>query len=451
MMKSDSFRTLRDYASIDLVFTVGNLYYMLNDEPEEGYICSAEVLGTAERGYYEWLIKLIKELMELDGKGSDELSKYEGIATTLKEIRVENKKRMDYLIGFEDREAVYNYVLDRLDTRYQSEEKLDDFLKSYPDEEFLNRVMSYLTADDNKHVVMTKFQDILSEIPLQVTRQKLYSHIEKTMGLYRDSDETSLDELLYMIKTEGLVTVYDTFAGEYPGLEETMEILDKTDYRELSEDDYNSLRSRLMQFDAEFEVIKNFFTVLQQGINDALTLCILRRWLSSSDRLFGVNEGKALDSYISGEINNELMTPLEGRLEDLSVKVDRIMSGINAPDMNAEEEEEYLDMATVARLLSSSLYAEIDPLFVESRQVSEEMLTEKLNDLIAGLDPVLKNAAKPVRRAIMSRILRHLVPLVSDGEGLREYISTNLFNCRDKAERCAVMAILLEMMEDAAK
>ena len=118
--------------------------------------------------------------------------------------------------------------------------------------------------------------------------------------------------------------------------------------------------------------------------------------------------------------------------------------------MNAEEEEEYLDVATLARLLSNSLFAEIDPLFVETKIVTKELLHEKEELLFKEMTEVLKSVQKPVKKAIMSHLLEYLPPLFRDGKGFEEYVRLNLFGCRDKAEKCASMAILLDIFEGNA-
>ena len=105
-------------------------------------------------------------------------------------------------------------------------------------------------------------------------------------------------------------------------------------------------------------------------------------------------------------------------------------------------------VATLARLLSNSLFAEIDPLFVESRTVTRELLREKEQQLFDELTACMKSASRPVRRAIIAKLLEKLPPFIVSQEEIEEYIRVNLFNCRDKAERCAVMALLIEMFEE---
>ncbi|MBR6229587.1 MAG: hypothetical protein IKQ97_07615 [Eubacterium sp.] len=44
-------------------------------------------------------------------------------------------------------------------------------------------------------------------------------------------------------------------------------------------------------------------------------------------------------------------------------------------------------------------------------------------------------------------MLEKLPPFLRNQQEIEEYFRVNLFGCRDKAERCAVMAILIEMEE----
>ena len=83
----------------------------------------------------------------------------------------------------------------------------------------------------------------------------------------------------------------------------------------------------------------------------------------------------------------------------------------------------------------------------EEGRMREELIREKEEVLFAELWESMKSSPRPVRKAIIAKVLEKLPPFLRNQQEIEEYFRVNLFGCRDKAERCAVMAILIEMEE----
>ena len=192
----------------------------------------------------------------------------------------------------------------------------------------------------------------------------------------------------------------------------------------------------------------DYYISLQRCVNDTLSICLVNKWLPEDEGLVSKDVSNTIEKYLRGELSEDDLVPYEGRIEGLSERLQAQMSKVEAPDMNAEAEESYIDVATLARLLSNSLFAEIDPLFVESKEVTKEMIREKEDVLFGELEAVMKNVQKPVKKAVMAKVMEKLPPFLRTTGEIENYLQTNLYGCRDKAERVAVMAILIEMMED---
>ena len=445
-MNRDEFIVCRDYAALDLAFTLDGVHALLFGDTEEDAECR-ELFGAPEKGYYDWFIRALRTVLSSDEDAGGSDVTLSATETELRELRHENKKRMEFFTTLTDRLTAYEYVLNRYELKYAPDERLDDFLKSNPEDEFLNRVIMYLTGNRDKQVFGARLQSIIGEIPIQITRNKLFEYIDRAMTLYLDSDETALDELLYMIRMAGLVTPPGEFLGEYPLLERPLQDFESTELDEMNESRYNELRDEIFNLASKLETIMDYYHELQRCVNDALALCLVRKWIPAELRLIEPAIRNTIAHIMDDQPDENDFIPFEGRIEDVSVRLQRQMARVEAPDMNAEEEEEYIDVATLARLLSNSMFAEIDPLFVESSSVTRELIREKEDILFDEMTAVMKAAPKPVRRAIIAKVLEKLPPFITSQDEIQEYIRTNLFNCRDKAERCAVMAILIEMME----
>lgn len=447
-MNRDEFLVCREYASMDLAFSMYNLHEMIHEEDES----LKDLCGAPEKGYYDWFIRVLKDILSLEdaGSGADEQLAAAGQAESeLRELRHENKKRMEFLTVLTDRLIAYEYVLNRFELKYAPESELNEFLKTNPEDAFLNKLIIYLTKDKDKKIFGTKLQSVIGEIPVQITKAKLFEWIDRAFTLYLDSDETALDELIYMLRMVGLVNEPGEYLGEYPRLEAPLRHFEETELSEMDSDTYDKLRDEIFNLSGSLQYIMDYYSELERCVNDALSLCLVRKWLPADDALMGEDESAAIGACVGEDAPDEsLFVALEGRIEGIADRLHKQMAKVEAPDMNAEEEEVYLDVATLARLLSNSLYAEIDPIFVESRVVTKELIKEKEDVLFDEIGRAMKSSQRPVRKAIQAKILEKLPPFITSQEEIESYVRVNLFNCRDKAERCAVMALLIEMMDE---
>ena len=430
-MNRDDYKVCREYAALDLIF---NMYD----------------IGGGDGGPFEQeLFRSFRERLASLVSGSEEVSDYE---KDLKKLRLENKNRMEFLTAITDRLVAYEYVLNRIELRFSPEEKLNDFLKSNPEDAFLNRMIMFLTRGGDKRVFGTRLQSVIGEIPIQITKNKLFERIDQALTLYLDSDETAIDELIYMLRMVGLVASsgesVEKYRKEYPELAKPLKDFEETDLNQISEEEYNRLRDEIFSLSGVLQGLMDFYSEFQRCVNDLLAIVVVGRWLPGDESAFEEKEREALGAFIdSGESSEDRLIPLEGRIEGLTVRLERIMSQVEAPDMNLWEEVEYQDVALLARLLSNSVFADIDPLFVETKTVTREMIREKEDVLFAELSESMKTSPRPVRKAIIAKVLEKLPPFLRNQQEIEEYFRVNLFGCRDKAERCAVMAILIEMEE----
>ncbi len=439
-MNRDEFLICREYASIDLAFTMYGLYSMLFEEDDEEITA---LYGAPEKGYYEWFLRVLKKLLSQEKPDTDTILEAEA---ELRELRRENKERMEFFTTLTDRLVVYEHVLNRCELRYAPQEKLDAFLKSNPDDEIMIQINLYVAGKDkDPKTAMRRIQSLAGEIPTQLTRQKLFELIDRTMTLYLDSDETSLDEYLYMLRMAGMVFPTGSYIGEYPLLEKPLKDFEDTDLKEMDEDRYNLLRDEIFELSGKLTFIIDYYNDLQRCTNDLLALCLSKKWLPSDDGVFLEPAVNAIKTCVDGEPDESVFVPLEGRIENVSVKLNAQMAKVVAPDMNAEEEEEYLDVATIARLLSNSIYADIDPLFVDSKTVTKELIREKETVFFAELEEVIKSVQKPVKKAIFAKIIENLPVMFTSAEEFTEYVRLNLFGCRDLSERCASIAIIKQI------
>ena len=60
----------------------------------------------------------------------------------------------------------------------------------------------------------------------------------------------------------------------------------------------------------------------------------------------------------------------------------------------------------------------------------------------------LGEVSRPVKRAVMGQVLEKLPLMFEKAEEVLEYIQVNLMGCQDKAEKCVVMMILQDLINE---
>jgi len=101
----------------------------------------------------------------------------------------------------------------------------------------------------------------------------------------------------------------------------------------------------------------------------------------------------------------------------------------------------------VAKLLSDSLFIDLEK--VEEENIADaDYVKEQTEKLLDELSVKLSEVSRPVKRAIMGQIIEKLPMMFQKSEEVLEYIQINLFGCQDKAEKCIVMSMLWDLMQE---
>lgn len=431
-------QTYSEYGTLELTFAA---YMLVEELTDKGNVICEEERKTAEV-VLEALAKLAKE-------NSD----YRDVITDMKKIRQEITGKMDLFTAYTDRLLIYEYVLNRLEYQYLPAKELSQQLASFSEETYMERLNQYLFANKDQSVVRDKLQLVIGQIPVHMTKNKLFEKIQEALTLYKGADCSSLDDFVYVLRTSAMLYEPSQYVGKYGEIEEKLTRLTEADYANLSEQDYVSLRETLTQVSAKMLEMTDFYYNLQKVVNAIYAMCLLLPYSSTEITL--VQTGKKIwEGLARKEYQDEMLIPLEGKIEQsvekkgyLESVLDEIKQTYREPIHDLALTHFFDDFFIVANLLSDSLFIDLDKL--EKEEVADTFYVRQVTErLLAELSEKMSGMSRSVKRAVMGQILGKLPLAFQNTEEVQQYIHLNLFGCQNKAEKVAVLSLLWELFEE---
>ena len=429
----------REYAALDLTFSA----FLLVQEIMEEY---GEKLTEEEKRMEEAVLTILGQL----GRGECDCGE---MKRQLQKIRLEITEKMDAFTAYTDRLICYEYVMNRMELRYIPEKELSEKLSSFREEEYMNSLKAYLLSDRDKSVVMDKLRLLIGEIPVHMTKEKLFERIAGALSLYKDGDKNNLDSFLYMLRTSAMLYEPDHAANACPRLRQMVEKLETADYENMPEEEYDKLSLVLEETAHYLQEKTNFYYNLQKVVNGMYAMCLVLPYCKEERQLERVCRSIWV-CLAKKEYKEEMLQPLEGRIEKKVEQTSYLESVLYEIKLSYKEEVEKLgmtdfiqDFSRAANLLSDSLFMDLEQA-AEIKKAEDAYVRRVTEDLLEELSGKLSQVSRPVRRAIMAKILQKLPLEFSQMEQVEEYIRVNLFRCQDRAQKCVVFMILRDIMQE---
>ncbi len=429
----------QEYAALELTFSAFVLVQEIVEEKSE----LAEVSAVGE----------VLEMLGQLGRGDTE---YSEIAQRMKKVRQEITEKMDLFTAYTDRLICYEYVLNRMELKYLPENELNARLAAFDEGTYMQYLSAYLFAGKDQSVVQDKLRLLVGQVPVRMTKSKLFEKIGEALTLYKDGEKSNLDDFLYMLRTSAMVYQPKNYVGEYRELENAIDKLSSADYVNMTEETYEEMTAVLEGAAKSVHEITDFYYSLQKVVNGIYAMCLILPYCTGENKL-----EKACRSIwvclAKKEYLDEMLHPLEGRIEERVEKTSYLESVLFEIKSSYKKELQELelidfmeDFSLVANLLSDSLFIDLDK--VENGEKADAAYVQKCTgELLEELSDKLSQVSRPVKRAIMGQILEKLPLGFAKSEEVEEYIRVNLFGCHDKAEKCIVMTILWDLMQEEEK
>lgn len=375
-------------------------------------------------------------IMEREGELAPVLDGFlagQGSVEELEVLRGRNREKMEVLTSYGDCFSIYEYVLNRMERRFEKQEPPKQTV-----EEFVDHVMERMRTAEDSVILDSRIRSVVAQLPVRFTRQKFYGMVLDKLGVYAGTNKKGLEGLFYMLRTAAMIQLPDRMEEE-PELCETLDGLKKADFRRMDGEGYKACRShfqtgiRLLEEKRDacvlFEtIIDNLYALLLsrgEALIDVTEEEVFRKILSGVRQMFAEGSGRSMDEAVT-----EALTDLEGIQESALERI------------HFSENESDSDLRKLEKLLSASPFAELEEDDGETETADSRWLEAKGNEFCRQLEEAFAGMSKPVTRAVMASVLAQLPVVFASTDQLREYVEGSLLSCTDFAEREAAMELI---------
>ncbi len=389
-------------------------------------------------GEFHQVLKLF-----MDGKG--EIGR-------LSDLRAKVTGAMEVLTAYTDCFQIYEYVLNRMERRFETGVKVDDDL-----EEFTERLMGFLMTSEDSVIMNERIQQVISQLPVRYTKQKFFELLRDGLSVYLGSEKKSLEDMLYILRTESMAKLPEEMERGHEDLYEVLNLFCQADYLHMEKEEYRKNIDRIVYVSGKLYQEAGMVMLLQELINDLYVL-----HLSKEAAMMELSERQVMEKIVNGVLNQFLegnTSMIEDEVTDLLSELEGTQEGameryLSYPAPEEDPQDEMgRSLRTVDLLLAGSPFVALGGTVDEGLEgnVDRAYLDGRLEQLFEELRAVFAGTSKPVVRAIMAKLLSSLPVVFGSAEELQEYIMRSLSSCSDPAERETTMELLNQEMvnEDA--
>ncbi len=374
-------------------------------------------------------------------------------------LRNEIIGKMKVLTAYTDILQIYEYVLNRVEPKFNVE------LKDFPNLEFfLSRLNSYIYAVNDSPVINERIKEVIGQLPIRMTKAKFFEYVSNSFDLYKKADEEALEGFIYMLRSCSMLDKPEGMEEYFVSYKALAEDLSRVDYDHLTAEEFQTISERLENAAEEIRMVIDLYLSIQEVVNDLYIVALvtpnlpekkssvisnLKMILSSLNELFLEGAVKAIPDELTGRL---AMT--EGHQESLLTECNVLEANYDEVIASGQEvieqegkKELFAIFPVIARLMSSSVFAELNEEEV-SVPVTAESLSKAKDTMIAAYTELFKENKRQVNRAVMAASFSKMPVVFNTAQDLVNYMEQSLLQCRDEIERKAAMNILDSIMAE---
>ena len=373
---------------------------------------------------------------------------------------------VEILAAYADVFSRYEYVSNRCEYLFK------DTSIDISDEDITRDIMNYIFGDEDNSVINSKISEIVAELPLRMTKSKFFELLNEGLGVYNKTDKETIDDFLYILKSSSMLVLPENLC-EYEELNAIYNEVKSIDYKNITEEQFKKLEDSLRFVTDFIDDETNIFMILQGLVNRAYVLIIAAPYLSLEDKetemsmkiISAINENFTDGEYLSlPDDVTDMFVFLEGVPENIVNKVQSVeytLINIRNNDLdilkNTASADIYQGLFVAADLLSDSLFVNLNDDWNVYKKTPDdtaedfdtEKYVEKMRDeMIVLLTDFFGKNQKIVNKSIMSLILSKLPVFFNNITEVQEYVYNSLSNCTNKAEKCAVIEIIRNIINE---
>ena len=380
-------------------------------------------------------------------------------------MRTEVIDRMQVLTGYVDCFVVYEYILNRIQYRFDEKEVLPE------DTAFAQEVMNFIFGSNDNVTINDNLRVVLGQLPMRMTRSHYFDLIKNCISVYKGSEIESLEGFLYMFRTSAMLYKHpaqEQYFTEFAGvLQELME----ADYEHMDRTLYELYAEKVRVSASKLNDLSDLYMQIGQIINGVYTLVVTEPYCVDEEKMTVVDDViRGINAlFLEKEIDlwqrEDLLTE-EDRLNWLAEKLpavegqqEKLYQSVNVAEAALDEllegraeeieaaglSDAFIKLHHLSQLNSSSVFAPLER--QESAGiVTAEIAEQETEKLLSELKELFQGRSRMFRRAIMAATVEKLPTFFKSAQEIADYMMNALNQCDDEAEKYASKQLILEMI-----
>ncbi len=398
------------------------------------------------------LDKVIKEaiLSEFDGKI------LEKAVEEIDAIRNQIISDMKVITLYADQFQIYEYIFNRMEGRFEEVEALP---LNYSDEKLIQKLSSYIMQDSDRAVISQKITEIVSTLPVRLTKQRYYEIIKDSFLLFVGSERQALEDHIFMLKSSAALLKPEEEEIRYLQMDSCLRELEKADYETFSFEQYQKMKQKLQEISGQIAQVTNLSTLLIEVVNDVYILLLSMPYaLADAEevtickeimhRSQELSEGGGEEEELSA-----LFERLEGKQERISEQITAnaylldTLEGQKSLMESIMLDKIYVSLLRIEKLSSTSHFIELDAA-ADRTIVDYAYAEERAHKVIEEFAACFQNCSRRQIRSRMAASMMALPIFFKNMEEFKEYAKTALSSCSDAEEKRSSVILLKDIMEN---
>lgn len=429
------------------------MYYEMISEGINPYIDSA-------RDTTDIFNSVIKEFFE---EKPSEVRKQE-LLNELLSLRQEVIDKMQVLTAYVDCFVVYEYILNRIQYRFEDMELLPD------DTAFVQDVVNFIFGSKDNVAINDNIHCVIGQLPMRMSRTRYFDIIKESVSIYKGGDLSSLEGFAYMFRTNAMLYKSEDMDKYFTEFKPVLDELFKLDYDNMDKELFDIYSEKIRVSASKLNDISDLYMQLGGLINSAYTIIAASEYSNevevSDTMIRGINalfmeRESAVWSLAGEELYSdedklawlgELFPEIEGKQESVSEGLNMVNAVL---EEIAEGQKELIEklgatdkivlLKQMAQLNSNSIFAGLED-GTEEVQVTAAMADEMSAQLIDEIKTLFKGSSRMFRRAVMANTIEKMPVFFKTSQEVADYITSSLGQCDDEAEKYASKQLIIEMM-----
>lgn len=418
-------------------YTFSEIYYELGKDKRE--IISNEI---------ENIQQLVKDVMlneEPDFKKSEEV---------IVKLRSDIIDKMEILTAFTDRIQIYEYILNRVEYRFNESEYDENYYRN----NFEKDIYNYVINDRDNAVINMKLAMVMGELPMRLSKNKFFDILKDSFSIYKESEKGSVADFAYRLKTAGGIYTPEGMDKYFIQLNKYLEDFASVDYSEITNEQFEQLRSEM---DTAGELVREYadtFVLITEIINDiySIVLCGGLVYDNNKDKLTDIISAskEVIDGGTEPDLElAEQFVMFEGVQERLGMMISGPESAMDKIFEINEKVIEHIGMTEnfkkldkISKLQSTSTFATLEEDSALREQADDKYVKKVVDELMADFANVFENNARYYNRAVMAAVISNVPAYFNNLEEFKSYVHVALTQCSDVAEQKACMTLINMMI-----